>query len=181
MESFKQFLRECHGLLPSEMKDWHVIFDFGTVVRMTPEHLINDIPDVEILKDELVESWLSDFPIHRLKNRDGIHDIEQHFRDVLTKIPDEHVNVAISAYKMLIRAGYPFPGGEPADSYVMPLPVKRDSTFVITVVFPMLNKYIFTVADDHIAGREGRRLDYMFPKIKTIILPSNEMIDIQYE
>ena len=179
LDGFVAFLAKC-TLPPIFM---HVMFRGGTVIRLDKD----DGDDAIVLSREFDEqAYRSDFPTHRLPSPDDmesfVQDAQQDFAHAMNLCKTEEQKTALrKAYSVLVRDGYPLPGGQGADTVTLPMSAGGD---VMATVFPHRNARILTISSfpvtgDALAqalvhahdklGREHRRLDAMCPRPYAII------------
>ncbi len=163
--------------------EYHGIFQCGTVVRF--------LVDEKTTFTGFSDSKTYEFPDHRLRSEAAKPGImannEREFQRVIAANPN-YASIIKSAYYTLINDGYPYPGGEGADRNVIPLPeygaglvyfIYR-SIYVFQCAAPGLfkGKTELTIDEMDFAGGDGRRNDYMVPKLVSLITPTLEVIKL---
>lgn len=165
-----------------DLKDYHVIFSFGTVVRL------NNVK----LPEDYKLTYDGDFPTHRVKDeKEFFKQAEQRYNHILEN-NSEYTDIIKKGYYKLITSGYPYPGGEGGDSIYIPMDdfTENDKDiFLIGVIFPQRGDLItieYSESEDsqllqkaHMIGRENRRYDYMIPKAYAIIEPNLNIIKLK--
>jgi hypothetical protein len=152
-----------------------VVFTCGTIVRCQA----SDEPFVGFDSEDY------DFPTHRLNDPDVLDEILLHNEETYKRILNidtscpKYKQVMQSAYNLLVKDGYPYPGGEGADR----LPIKL-SDHTGLVFFPYRSPYVMNIVHSSMMasppssltqgqivmiGGEGRRNDYMEPKPVAVI------------
>jgi hypothetical protein len=154
---------------PFKEGDTHAFFSFGSVVRF-------NINTVEDTKEWDYKPEDDDYPKHRVTG-EKIKDIFKENIDVYKqtlKDNEPYANTIKSAYRKLMKDGYPFPGGSGGDSIPVPM-CEYTNKELIGVIFPELGDILTLgltnddVNKEHISCRECRRYDYMFPRIIAIM------------
>lgn len=184
IDTFQDFLET----IADSVHELHFVFDNGTVVRVSAD-------DIAGSGSPFTESYIEEWPLHLLEDPDEFNAIVQdnvqrynHDCDSFTK------GYARAAYTLFLSAGYLEPGPESDrnaihigdDVYVVNYPNTGNS-------IDLIHKKVFSLvyvprdatleADDSIvatstdaqaeaaasAGGDLRRLDWMFPGIKTVI------------
>jgi len=151
----------------------HAIFSYGTLVRLN----LNQTSSWEYDPQTDVKS--SRYPNHRFTSQSSLEEIVHgnlaQFRTTLKNHPDQEQQIR-RAYELLIRAGYPHPGGQSADTITHPILETKDEKNLWLTVFPWLSddplftlSYTDSQQKADIAGREQRRLDYMSPHLIALI------------
>ena len=154
---------------PFKTEDFHVVFRCGTFVRC------------QATKDKFIgfHSNEYDFPTHRLEDPEVLPEVLENNQTIYQKATEiksdcpKYIEVLNSAYNLLVKDGYPYPGGEGADR--LPIPTSKHGGLVM---FPTRDPYVMNVvhssmmADPNhlitpmhmvMIGGEGRRNDYMEP------------------
>jgi len=162
--------------------EYHAVFQYGTVVRF------------QIDTECKFPGFLTDyyeFPIHRLGDKSELQKIlhinENAYKSLLEKYP-QHVAIIKTAYQVFIDDGYPYPGGEGADRFVLPLCDKHTGL----VFFMHRNQYVYqciapglfdTIPDKDLSehefcvlGGDSRRNDFMYPKLVSFITPTLDVV-----
>jgi hypothetical protein len=102
---------------------WHAVFAFGTVVRIefpdkkaaanwtfNPKDFDSEFPKYRIVKSQIKRTYATNKAEYDRVMRD-----QTSFADVIR-----------TAYKILMEAGYPLPGGEGADTVTLPMAIRGD-------------------------------------------------------
>lgn len=157
---------------------WHVVFRCGTVVRVDgpgrsgfvgyddpassyvfPEHGAGDVQVVSKILDDNCRVWKTQ-----------------------SAIPGDVGRVIRAGYDALVRYGYPYPGGPPADRSPVDTGVRLgDNLRLWFINWPNLGDGSFIIYNlcltDKDAGAAAvyggalRRYDYMFPEVGAVITP----------
>lgn len=167
----------------------YVLFGFGTLVMVKPEHLEEFIS---------FDNW--DLPEHRFKNKEAAEEIangNQEYLDLFLKSPDytdQEKSFFQTALRFLQIIGYAYPGGERSDRNVMSLPLSDipnldttefDRKTLYAVTWPMtpgIFNHLFEIPevenfDDNMAcglGGDLFRYDYLQPRFHSIRVANNE-------
>lgn len=176
---------------PFKQGTLHVVFAFGTIVRVNPQE------HATVQRGWTFNVDVKDYPTHRFQikseARQAIDDIGRDYKDVLSRCKPEHANAIRVAYKALHGSGYPHPGGFGGDSVTLPLASKGDGTSdaeqtgeedseaiglwgtifpetggmdIISLVLEPENKALPSV---DALGREQRRLDFMMTRVVAVV------------
>ncbi len=150
----------------------HVIFKCGTVIRLN-----SDVSEFKGFTDDY------DFPDYRLANSSDKQKIMQdntHNWKWSQTLP--HAKLVARAYYILIDDGYPYPGGEGADRYCVPL--NQEHTCMLTIfhhrkwaanIFTLSYMNTDGCTKDELTqchqelGKTHRRYDYMMPLVYAVI------------
>lgn len=178
---------------------WHVVFSFGTVVSI-------------VLPQDLDSSWTytielhrEDYPFHRFRlDSHATSQLDENLEEYnrTLEVHPEQRDIIRTAYRFLIKAGYPFPGNEGSDTitYRMgSMPIKSlkeprtnyydgsedrlgDTAYLWGVSFPNLSAdtiltFVDIDANDEATadtiGRDYRRYDFLIPRIAALISGTN--------
>ncbi len=174
VDKFHEFLTAATNSA-GPLQDWHVIFDMGTVVRITP---------ADIALDPVVDfgaNYVQDFPVDRIDDdKFDLNIIEQNTAVYNAQRDIGDPGVISAAYNALISDGYPYPGGQGSDRAASPLsdPAQdADKNILWGVFWPNRNIMVFNILQQEtnsqavIFGGEMRRLDVMFPRAAYVISP----------
>lgn len=170
------WLKACHDACDETSSlCYHVIFERGTVLK------IEFVCSGKASEDDGME-WDGslddvDFPTHRL-DKEGIAQLSQQLAWIGQALDKDlkdptMLRVVKKAIGILIKDGYPYPGGAPADRVPIPLPLSSSDQSACMVMWPYRHMAIFSfVSSDLMAGSveravkvagEARRLDgFMF-------------------
>lgn len=173
MVKFEDFLKKA-VVAGGALKDWHVVFALGTVARF------DLAAETEFTGYD--GEYSEGFPEHRVGNPDTIQEIIQHNIQnwERQKTTGGDVGKALRVgYRIMLKDGYPYPGGEGSDRLPIPMgdPREDHDDFLWTILWSARNHQVTSLAlarDMMTAianGGEQRRLDFMFPLVKAVIAP----------
>lgn len=182
-ECFVMFIKEAikNG---DALHSYYALFSCGTVVGF------------EVQSDPFVgfkDGDKYDFPTHRLLHDDGLDGIIEKntkiFQSIYEKETSEsYKQLVTSAYNTFILDGYPYPGGQGADRFAIPLEKLGLPKNTALVLFPYRNPAIINlvvpemmkeeyrskdISNIELAafGGDCRRNDYMEPHLVAVINP----------
>lgn len=157
----------------------HAIFSCGTVVSFPSSEEKAKIPEGWTYNPES-----ENYPTHRITDKKLLLEIfetnKNHYQDLLKRYPSSSLLIQKAWYE-LIHATYPYPGNYTSDTVTNHVLKSKEKEHLWMTIFPELNPFIgtlsITTSKDQLTadltGREGRRLDYMSPKMVAIIQEKN--------
>lgn len=179
-------LDNAHGAVDNNPKIYHVVFSFGTVIRIDAANVsIHNIKEVN-LTPEYMESW----PVHLLSDMtaDEVYKNASSVYDTQICLDGEEGMALKLAFDILIQHGYPNIFKSPLVSHAgcdgEPPTINLYSVEFSNGIECTSNLVIDNIKPDHCDDAiiyvhmavELRRLDYMFPCVYAVITPKNEII-----
>lgn len=180
-----EFLKGCPE--PEKFDMWHVVFRMGTVFRIDTPHEGETVDDPAPDHGEFkgYESSSYEFPTHRVSGDGTVGDIMEENKKTWERqrVQTGTAGVVLrKAYGALVEDGYPYPGNQGSDRMAVPISGVKNGECLWMVLWPHRGPSITNLAlcgnigaaVSH--GGDGRRYDYMFPCVHTIITPTGEVI-----